>query len=90
MPKNLAKNPSFFYFLKNISNILFLKNLVFLRFMLVLNGLKSSGRPVGTISTYFRQKRSGGFRAMTKKPKKLKTKKVNDYFNVSVLPHIPS
>ena len=37
----------------------------------VLEGFKSSGRPVGNISTYFRQKRSGGFRAMTKKPKKL-------------------
>ena len=29
-----------------------------------LDGLERSGRPVGIISTYFRQKRSGGFRAM--------------------------
>ena len=41
-----------------------------------LNGLGRSGRPVGIISTYFRQNPSGGFRAMTKKPKKLTTKKV--------------
>ena len=58
---------------------MFLNNLVFLRFMLVLNGLKSSGRPVGTISTYFRQKRSGGFRAMTKKPKKLTSIKLTHW-----------
>ena len=32
-----------------------------------LDGLERSGRPVGIISTYFHQKRSGGFRAMTKK-----------------------
>ena len=31
-----------------------------------LDGLERSGRPVGIISTYFRQKRSGGFRVMTK------------------------
>ena len=33
-----------------------------------LDGLERSGRPVGIISTYFRQKRSGGFRVMTKTP----------------------
>ena len=33
-----------------------------------LDGLERSGRPVGIISTYFRRKRSGGFRVMTKKP----------------------
>ena len=30
-----------------------------------LDGLERSRRPVGIISTYFRQKRSGGFRVMT-------------------------
>ena len=43
-----------------------LNNLDFLSFFWTLDGLERSGRPVGIISTYFRQKRSGGFRAMTK------------------------
>ena len=47
------------------------KNSGFLMEFWTLDGLERSGRPVGIISTYFRQKRSGGFRAMTKKPKKL-------------------
>ena len=38
-----------------------------------LAGLKSSGRPIGTISTNFRQNPSGGFRAMTKKPSNFTT-----------------
>ena len=41
-----------------------------------LVGLERSGRPVGIISTHFRQNPLGGFRAMTKKPKMLTTKKV--------------
>ena len=41
-----------------------------------LEGLGRSGRPVGRISTNFRQKRSGGFQVMTKKPKKLRSKQV--------------
>ena len=32
-----------------------------------LDGLERSGRPVGIVSTYVRQKRSGGFGVMTKK-----------------------
>ena len=48
-----------------------LKNSVFLRFMLVLDGLESSGSPVGRISTKFREICSGGFRPMTKSPPKL-------------------
>ena len=38
-----------------------------------LDGLERSGRRVGIISTYFRQKRSGGFRAMTKNPPEFTT-----------------
>ena len=44
------------------------KNSGFLMEFWTLDGLERSGRPVGIISTYFRQKRSGGFRVMTKKP----------------------
>ena len=36
-----------------------------------LNGLESSGRPVGIVSAYFHQNPSGGFRAMTKNHPKL-------------------
>ena len=50
-----------------------LNNFYFLRFFWTLDGLERSGRPVGIISTYFRQKRSGGFRAMTKNPPKFTT-----------------
>ena len=53
--------------------ILRLKNLDFLRFLWTLDGLERSGRPVGTISTNFRQKRSSGFRAMTKNLPKFTT-----------------
>ena len=49
------------------------KNSGFLLEFWALNGLGRSGRPVGIISTYFRQKRSGGFRAMTKNPPKFTT-----------------
>ena len=52
-----------------------LKKLDFLSSRRSLEGLKSSGRLVGRISTYFRQKRFGGFRAMIKNAKKLTTKK---------------
>ena len=52
------------------------KKLVFLMFLQVLEVLERSGRLVGTISTKFRQKRSGGLRAMTQNPKKLTTKQV--------------
>ena len=31
-----------------------------------LDGLERAGRPVGIMSTYFRQKRSGGFQVMIK------------------------
>ena len=44
------------------------KNRGFLIEFWTLDGLERSGRPVGIISTYFRQQRSGGFRVMTKKP----------------------
>ena len=44
------------------------KILVFLRFWGVLEVLGSSGRPVGTISTNFRQIPSGGFRAISFPP----------------------
>ena len=44
------------------------KNSGFLMEFWTLDGLERSGRPVGIISTYFRQKRSGGFRVMNKKP----------------------
>ena len=50
--------------------------LVFLKFFKVLDGLESSGRPVGIVSAYFRQNPSGGFRAMTKNHLKVTTKKV--------------
>ena len=43
-----------------------LKNSGFLMDFLTLDGLERSGRPVGIISTYFRQNPTGGFRAMTK------------------------
>ena len=46
------------------------KNYSFSLDFLVLEGCKSSGRPGGKISTNFRPKRSGGFRAMTKNPNK--------------------
>ena len=46
----------------------FLTNLVFLAFLEVPEDLGRSGRPVGRISTNFRQNRTGGFRVMTKKP----------------------
>ena len=52
-----------------------LKKLDFLRFFWTLDDLERSGRPVGIISTYFRQNSSRGFRAMTKNPPKLTTKK---------------
>ena len=58
------------------SKFLTSKFLVFPRFDLENFGLESSGRLVGSISSKFRPKRSGGFRAMTKKPKKLTTKKL--------------
>ena len=35
--------------------------------------IERSGRPVGTISTYFRQNSLSGFRAMTKNPPKFTT-----------------
>ena len=38
--------------------------------LVVLEAWKSSGRPVGRFSTNFRQKRSGGVRAMTQNPDK--------------------
>ena len=41
------------------------KNCIFLRFRRSLNGLESSGRPIGTISTYFRPNPPEGLRAMT-------------------------
>ncbi len=47
---------------------------VFLKkFLEVLEVLERSGRLKGRVSTNFRQKRSGGLRAMTKKPKILTT-----------------
>ena len=49
-----------------------LKFLVLLGSGRSLEGLKSSGRLVGRISTYFRQKRFGGFRAMIKNTKNTK------------------
>ena len=58
-----------FDFFKKIDS----KHLVFLIFRVVLDGLESSGRPVGTISTNFRQNPSGGFRAMTQNPPKCTT-----------------
>ena len=57
--------------------------LVSLLFLKVLEGLGRSRRLKGIVSTNFRQKRSVGFQAMTKKTKKY-DKKSNDYFNVSV------
>ena len=62
----------FFYFVLKIS---VLNKLDFLSSRRSLEGLKSSGRLVGRISTYFRQKRFGGFRAMIKNAKKVTTKK---------------
>ena len=55
-------------------------NILVWRFLNALEGLKSSGRPVGTISTNFRQIPSGGFRAMTQKPKMLTTKKATTIY----------
>ena len=49
--------------------------MIFLAVREFLEGLESSGRPVGRISTKFCQKSSEGFRAVVKKPKKLTTKK---------------
>ena len=58
------KNEIFKFLYKKIG----FKNSGFLMEFWTLDGLERSGRPVGIISTYFRQKRSGGFRVMTKKP----------------------
>ena len=55
--------PVFLSYIKHIG----FKNSGFLMEFWTLDGLERSGRPVGIISTYFRQKRSGGFRVMTKK-----------------------
>ena len=54
----------FLFYIKQIG----FKNSGFLMEFWTLDGLERSGRPVGIISTYFRQKRSGGFRVMIKKP----------------------
>lgn len=43
--------------------------LVFLRFLEVLDGLERSGRPVGAISSYFRQHPTSWCRAMTERQK---------------------
>ena len=56
--------------------LIFLKTYSFSLDLLVLEGWKSSGRPVGKKSTNFRRKRSGGFRAMTKNPDKKILKKI--------------
>lgn len=47
--------------------------LVFHSFLEVLEVLERYGRMRGKTSTKFRQKRSGGFQTMTKKPKKFTT-----------------
>ena len=54
--------------------------LVILWFVLPPEGLESSGRRVGRISTNFRRIPFGGFRAMTKKPKMLTTKKATTIY----------
>ena len=52
------------------------KKLVFLGFSWTLDGFKSSGRPVGTISTYFYVNWTQWSRAMTKNLKELTSKKL--------------
>ena len=61
-------------------NISVLNNLDFLRFWRVLKVLGRSGRLVGRISINFRRIPSGGFRAMTKKPNILTTKKATTIY----------
>ena len=52
------------------------KILAFLRFSEALEGLESSGRLVGFISTKWRPSKLPWSRVMTEKPKKLTSKKV--------------
>ena len=59
----------FIDFLKNV----FSEMLIFLRLMLVLEGLKRSGRPVGRISSYFHGLRGADY---DEKNKKITTKEV--------------
>ena len=49
--------------------------LVLLRFLQALDGLERSGRLVGKRSSHFRPDPISRYRVMTKKPKKLTTKK---------------
>ena len=60
------------------------KNLVFLSFRRSLEVFKSSGRPVGRISTQWRTSKLPWSRVMTKKSKKLTSTKATSMFNVSV------
>ena len=64
--------------------------LVFLRFLEVLEVLERSGRLKGRISPNVCQKRSGGFRVMTKKLEKFATIKsptnpMNGFFLMKIL-----
>ena len=68
--RSTANSRAFFFgFFKNLR----LNNLDFLSFSEGLDSLERSGRPVGIISTYFRQNSLRGFRAMTKNPPKFTT-----------------